>query len=215
VLPSGQKVQVNGTVDLKARRPNRLHVELVSDRKNEQLYYDGVTFTVYQPTAGYYASFAAPPTLHELVDVLEKRYGIDLPLADLFRLGTDEAQIAAIIGARKIGFSMVKNATCTHYAFHQADVDWELWIEDGPQPLPRKIVITTTSERSQPQHVAVMSWNLTPRLDDPIFVFSAPANAQRIDFDVSGTTAHAAPPVPSPQVPANPMPGPIQQGGTP
>jgi hypothetical protein len=184
VLPSGQKVQVNGTVDLKARRPNRLHVELVSDRKNEQLYYDGVTFTVYQPTAGYYASFAAPPTLHELVDVLEKRYGIDLPLADLFRLGTDEAQIAAIIGARKIGFSTVKNATCTHYAFHQADVDWELWIQEGAQPLPRKLVITTLGDKTEPQHTSVMTWDLAPKLDEQTFVFAAPPNATRINFDI-------------------------------
>jgi hypothetical protein len=214
VLPSGQKVQLTGAVELKARRPDRLRVDLVSDSKNEQLYYDGVTFTVYEPTVGYYASFAAPPSLRGLVDVLEKRYGVDLPLADLFRLGTDEAQIAAILGARKVGFSTIKGSVCSHYAFHQPDVDWELWIQEGPQPLPRKLVITTTAERTQPQHTEVMSWNLTPRLDDPIFVFSAPANATRIDFDVLGAPP-AAPPIPSPQAPTRPMPGIIQQGGTP
>ena len=27
-----------------------------------------------------------------------------------------------------------------HYAFREADVDWEVWIQKGDQPLPRKLV---------------------------------------------------------------------------
>jgi hypothetical protein len=185
VLPSGQKVQYTGTVDLKARQPNRLRVDVTSDRKNQQMFYDGATFTIFQPTLGYYASFAAPPTVRGLVDVLEQHYGADLPLADLFRLGSDEAQLAEIRGATMVGWSTIKDTVCAHYAFHQADVDWELWIQEGPLPLPRKLVITTTSEKTEPQHVSVMSWNLTPRIDEPIFVFKPPPRAQRIDFDVA------------------------------
>jgi hypothetical protein len=185
VLGSGQKVEYGGTVILKVKRPNRLRVDLASDRKNERLFYDGRTFTVFQPTVGYYASFAAPSTLRELVDVLEQRYGVDLPLADLFRVGTDDAQLATIRGATIVGRSIVKGSPCTHYAFHQADVDWEVWIQEGAQPLPRKLVITTTSEASRPQHASVMTWNLSPTFDEQAFVFTPPANAQRIDFDVT------------------------------
>jgi len=32
----------------------------------------------------YYATVPAPPTIAELVDRLEKKFGIDLPLVDLF-----------------------------------------------------------------------------------------------------------------------------------
>jgi hypothetical protein len=184
VLASGQKVEYGGTVGLKLWRPNRLRVDVVSDRKNERIFYDGNTFTVFQPAVGYYASFAAPPTVRELVDVLEQRYGVDLPLADLFRLGTDEAQVAAIRGAALVGMSTVKGAPCSHYAFHQADIDWEIWIQDGVQPLPRKLVITTTTERAQPQHTSVLTWNLAPSFDEQVFSFAPPPNAHRIDFDV-------------------------------
>jgi hypothetical protein len=192
VLSSGQKIEYSGTVTMKVRRPNRLRAEVTSDRKDERLFYDGATFTVFQPKLNYYASFPAPPTLRELVDVLERRYGVDLPLADLFRLGTDEAQIAAIRGATMVGWSTVKGAVCAHYAFHQADIDWELWIQEGAQPLPRKLVITTTSERSQPQHVSVLTWNLAPTFDDEAFVVTPPPNAQKIEFDVAGAPAGPA-----------------------
>jgi hypothetical protein len=189
VLASGQKVELGGTVAMRVRRPNRMSVDVRSDRKNERIFYDGTTFTIFQPTLGYYASFPAPPTLGELVDVLEQKYGVDLPLADLFRLGTDEGQIAAVRGATFVGYSTVKGSVCSHFAFHQADVDWELWIQEGAQPLPRKLVITTTTERSQPQHTSVMTWNVSPHLEDQAFVFMAPANAQRIEFDVTKTGA--------------------------
>ncbi len=89
VLPSGQKVQYGGTVDLKIRRPDRMRMDIAGDRRNERMYYDGKTFTVFGENAGFYATFPAPGTLTELKDVLEKRYAIDLPLADLFYWGTE------------------------------------------------------------------------------------------------------------------------------
>lgn len=205
-LPSGQKVQYGGSVELKVRRPSRLRVDVASDRKNERILYDGNLFTVYQPKAGYYASFAAPPNLRELVDVLERRYGLDLPLADLFRLGADEAHLRAIRGATFVGTSTIKGTPCTHYAFHQSDVDWEIWIEEGAQPLPRKLAITTLSEKTQPQHVSVMTWNLAPKLDEQAFAFTPPANAQRIDFDV--TDARIASPQRQHRTAPKPTPGP-------
>jgi hypothetical protein len=189
VLRTGQKVQVGGTVSLKVRRPDRLRADVASDRKTERLVYDGNLFTVYQPKVGYYAQFAAPPNLRELVDVLEGRYGVDLPLADLFRLGTDEAQLRAIRGATLVGYSTVRGAPCAHYAFHQADVDWQVWIEEGAQPVPRKLVITTTSEKSHPQFTSVMTWTLGAKLDPQVFAFTPPTSARRIDFAVGKAAA--------------------------
>ena len=185
VLDNGQKVQRNGVAILKVSRPDRLRADVTSDRRNEQLFYDGKTFTIYQPQLGYYGSFNAPPTLAQLVDEAEQRYGIDMPLADLFAWGTAESPAANLGGAINVGPSVIDGVRCDHYAFHQADVDWQLWIQQGPQPLPRKMVITTTTEKSQPQHSAVLSWDLAPRLDESIFTFTAPATAHRIDFDVA------------------------------
>jgi hypothetical protein len=185
VLDSGQKVQTNGVAILKVSRPDRLRAEVMSDRRNEQIFYDGKTFTIYQPALGYYGSFNAPPTLAQLVYEAEQRYGIDMPLADLFAWGTAQSPAANLRGAISLGPSVVKGVKCDHYAFHEADVDWEVCIEQGARPLPRKLVITTTTERTQPQHVAVMSWDLAPRLDESLFTFKAPATAHRIDFDVA------------------------------
>jgi hypothetical protein len=189
LLPSGQKVQMVGTIELMVRRPDRLRADVRGDRRDEHLYYDGKTFTIYGERVGYYASFQAPATLAELKDVTEKRYGIDLPLADLFYWGTEHDGTSDITAATKVGVSTVEGTACDHFAFRQKDVDWELWIEQGAHPLPRKIVITTTSEKSRPQHGAVLDWDLSPKLTDDLFTFAPPREAHKIEFDVAAGRA--------------------------
>jgi len=186
VIGSGQKVQFSGTVDLKVRRPDRLRMDIASDRRNERIYYDGKTFTVFSDRVGYYAAFPAPGTLAELKDVLEKKYAFDMPLADLFYWGTEQDGTSAILAATKIGTSTVDGYACDHYAFHQKDIDWELWIEQGDRALPRKYVITTTTEKVKPQHSMVLNWDLAPKLDEQMFTFVPPATAHQIEFQPVG-----------------------------
>jgi len=190
VLDNGQKVQFGGTVDFRVRRPNGLRVEVLSDRKQRQFFYNGKTLTLYGPTNGYYASIAAPPTIGELLQVLDQKYGLQFPLTDLFLWGTDKDGLDDIKSAIYIGPSRIGGVDCDHYVFRQADVDWQIWIERGKIPLPRKLVITTTSEPAQPQYVAVLKWDLASKLDDKTFTFVPPKGAQRIEL--ATTTALAA-----------------------
>jgi hypothetical protein len=180
VLDNGQKVQFGGTVDYLVRKPNGMRAEVVSDRKRRQYFYDGKTVTVYGPTNRYYASAAAPPTITELLQFLDQKYDVDLPLADLFLWGTDKDGLDDIKSAINIGPSRIGGIECDHYVFRQADVDWQIWIERGKTPLPRKLVITTTSEPTQPQYVAMLKWDLNPKLNDKTFTFVPPKGAQRI-----------------------------------
>jgi hypothetical protein len=46
--------------------------------------------------------------------------------------------------------------------------------------LPRKLVITTTDEPTQPQYVAVLTWDVAVKLDDKVFAFVPPKGAQPI-----------------------------------
>jgi hypothetical protein len=180
VLDNGQKVQFGATVDYLVRKPNGMRAEVVSDRKRRQYFYDGKTVTVYGPTNRYYASAAAPPTITELLQFLDQKYDVDLPLADLFLWGTDKDGLDDIKSAINVGPSRIGGVECDHYVFRQADVDWQIWIERGKTPLPRKLVITTTSEPTQPQYVAVLKWDLKPKLDNKSFTFAPPKGAQKI-----------------------------------
>jgi hypothetical protein len=65
------------------------------------------------------------------------------------------------------------------------DVDWQLWVQQGETPLPRKLVITTKQEEGQPQYVSNMNWNLSPKINNKLFSFVPPKDAHKIDFAVN------------------------------
>ena len=182
VLPDGQKVQASATANLVAVRPNRLRLAVDGDRHQRLFLYDGRTFTLFAPKLRYYASAPAPPTILQLADSLEDRFDIELPLVDLFRWGTPQAPLSAIRSARFVGNSAVGGVTCGHYAFRQDGLDWEVWIQEGEHPLPRRLVLNTLTDDARPQYTASYTWNLAPSYDDQSFTFVAPSDAHAIAF---------------------------------
>jgi hypothetical protein len=182
VLENGMKVTHSGVTDLLAQTPNRLRAEVSSDLQDRSYIYDGKTFTLYAKRVGYYASVPAPATLAELADRLEDKYDLEIPLVDLFRWGGPKASTSEITVATDIGPASVDGVTCEHYAFRQPGLDWQLWLQLGDYPLPRKLVLTTTSDEARPQHTSVYTWNLAPSFNDGAFSFDPPPGAQKIVF---------------------------------
>jgi hypothetical protein len=180
VLVNGQKVQLDSVANLVAQRPDRLRLEQTSDRQQRYFFYDGKTLTMWAPRPSYYATVAAPPTIVELADVLEDKYAIELPLVDLFRWGGPRSDAATITAATDIGASDVGGTTCEQYAFRQRGLDWQIWIQNGDYPLPRKVVLTTTTDEARPQYSAVYTWNLAPSFEASTFTFVPPAQAHKI-----------------------------------
>jgi hypothetical protein len=122
---------------------------------------------------------SAPPTIGATVATIQDKYGVEIPLADLFQLGVDPTLTARIQSGFDVGPETVGGLACEHYAFRQAAADWQVWIRtDGPA-LPCKMVITTTQDEAQPQYTAVMTWD--PKAPaQAAYTFNPPANAHRI-----------------------------------
>lgn len=173
-----QKVQFAGDGVYRIRRPNAFYLEANTDRRHQQYYYDGTTFTVFSPRMHAYAQRPAPATIREMVDEMRDRYGMEVPLADLFYWGTESVEDVQL--ASVIGFARINDQPAGHYAFRQGDVDWQIWIADGDRPLPLKVVVTTRDDPAQPQFTSVLTWNLSPRFSDATFAFRAPNDAHQI-----------------------------------
>jgi hypothetical protein len=180
VLDDGQTIQFSSKVDLVAARPNRMRTEVTDDEGHRFFYFDGKNFTIYGQVVNYYATVPAPPTLAQLAGDLNDKYGIELPLYDLFEWGTNDANVKRIKAADDIGPSAVDGVTCEQYAFRQEGIDWQIWIQLGEFPLPRKLVIRTLSDDAKPQHSEILTWNLAPSFSDNAFTFDPPPDARRI-----------------------------------
>jgi hypothetical protein len=191
VLDDGQKLQRESTATLLAKVPDRLRLHVSNDRHERLYLFDGKTFTLSAERANMYATLPAPRSIGQLATKLENDFGIDLPLADLFRWGSPQWEGTKFEAAMDAGPSVVGGTTCEQFAFRQEGMDWQVWIQKGDYPLPRKLVITTTNDPARPQHTAVYTWNLAPSFNEAAFVFEPPPGAERVSL---ANEAGAAPP---------------------
>ena len=183
VLDNGQKIQFGGLSKVTLRRPNRLRTEYRGDERRTQGVFDGRTFTIHDLVADVYAVAEMPPEIDAAVDHLFEHYGLSVPIADFVYSDPYEALTKSVYGGYWVGRHSVDGRPCHHLAFSQETIDWQIWIEDGPRPLPRKIVITYNDEQGWPQYTARFThWNVRPHVSDHFFQFHAPEGAGRIDF---------------------------------
>jgi hypothetical protein len=180
VLADGQKLQHTARAELDVARPNRLRVHMSSARSERAIFYDGKTVTLFIPAQKYYSTVAFTASLGELVVQLEDRYGVEIPLYDLFLWGTPAAPLDQIESAMNAGQDVIGTDLCNHYAFRQGPFDWQLWITTGAQPLPRKLVITNRADEARPQSVSLIDWNLKPTFKDAVFTFTPPKGSTAV-----------------------------------
>ena len=105
-----------------------------------------------------------------------------LPLADLLYSDPYAVLMAGVTYGRYLGLHQAAGVDCHHLAFSQETIEWQIWIDAGDKPLPRKLVISYVQEPGEPQYTAVIRrWSLDPKLPDGLFTFEAPEGAQKID----------------------------------
>jgi hypothetical protein len=183
VLETGQKIQFGSVVRGAVQRPDRLRADREGDVVALSLYYDGSHVTLWSPHKQYYASKAAPATLDEVLGFLEEELDMAAPAADLLYSDGGAELLKEATSGLYVGVSEVDGARCHHLAFRAEDVDWQIWIEDGERPLPRKYVITTRDVEGLPQfEVRLGDWEVAAAIPDEEFTFTPPEGATRIEI---------------------------------
>ncbi len=196
IVQSDYKVKKTAVVDMTVRHPDRLRASAVGDDESREFFYDGKTLTIYSPAQKYYATMDSPPTIAATLDAAKAHYDLELPLADLLYLAAGDDLGKNAIEAGDIGPSRIGGVDCEHLALRSPEVDWQIWIEKGNKPLPHKVVITTRNQPTAPQYSAVVTWDLSPKIDDGMFAFKAPDGATAVP--ILPAPAAKAPPTANP-----------------
>jgi len=194
VLTSGQKLQYDSPSTLSVSRPNKLRAHRKGDLANQEFFYDGKTLTLYNPKENLYATTAAPASLDEALDFAREKLDIVAPAAELLYKNAAEKMLKEATAGFVVGPSVIGGAKTTHLAFRGAEVDWQIWIEDGDKPLPRKFILTSTKITGTPQFtVLIRNWDVAAKLSDQEFTFTPGKGAKKIDFlKLSAETATKA-----------------------
>ncbi len=183
VLKSGQKIEFNHSARMSAQRPNKLRAERTGDLVNQVFVYDGKSLTLHNPQDKAYAQVAAPDTLESMLEFARTKYDIVAPAGDLLNRNAYDILMDGVTDGFVVGKAVIEGVRCDHLAFRAPHVDLQVWIQEGAQPLPRKLVITTRDLQNAPQFaVTVTKWNLKPNFGPQTFTFTPPAGAQKVDF---------------------------------
>ncbi len=183
VSPDEPKLQYGGVARVALRRPNQLHVEYDGDEDARTVVIDGQTFTFHDREKDVYAQTDVPSPIDAAIDQAFEQYGFSVPIADLvytdpYRTLIENAQSGSLVGRYA-----VDGVECDHLVFTQEVIDWQIWIEVGPRPVPRKLIITYKTEPGSPQYAARLSdWDFAPRFSDDYFQFDSPTSATEIEF---------------------------------
>lgn len=180
-ISTGQQIQAGRTISFQVRRPDRVHTHVVSPRRNRELIYDGHEITLLDRAHNYYGNIRASGSLDDAMDEASQKFGIEMPLEDFITSNPYRDLTKKVQSGSDIGPVTVMGKPCEHLAFTQGNIDWQVWVEDGPRPVPRKFVITYKDEPGTPQFTAIFThWDFTTVLPDFLFKFEPPPGVTKI-----------------------------------
>lgn len=182
ITPELEKIQFTNSGEALLSRPDKLRAHRVGGYADVALVFDGKTVSILGKNINGYAQFDAPGNVDQLIAALREGHGIAFPGSDLLLSNAYDVLVAGVLEAKHIGRGVIDGRECEHLAFRNADTDWQLWVEVGKTPIPRKMVITSKTMNSAPQYtLRVKSWKtgITPAAD--AFAFAPPAGATRLN----------------------------------
>lgn len=183
VYAGGKKLQYGIEMETFVRRPDRVRVNAEGDLVDKQFYFDGKTITLYDKNDNVYGTMEVPPDIESALDKANKEFGVRVALTDLASPKLCEHIGKKVKHSLYVGLHKVRGVPCHHLSFDGDEVQLQVWIDAGDQPLPRKVVLTHKDLPSSPQWTAYLGdWNFTPQLSDNLFAFTPPQGAEKIKF---------------------------------
>ena len=184
ITPELEKLQFTNSGDMLLSRPDKLRAHRKGGYADVEMVFDGKTVSILGKNLNGYAQLEAPGSVDQLLEALRAGHGVALPGADLLQSKSYDTLVAGVLEAKHIGRGVIDGVECEHLAFRNFDTDWQLWVEVGDRPMPRKMVITSKTVNNAPQYtLRVKNWktDVVPAAD--AFTFLPPANATQLNPD--------------------------------
>lgn len=194
ITPAMEKIQFTSSGTLLLSRPSAIKANRTGGYADVEMVFDGKAVTIFGKNINGYTQIDASGTVDQLIDTLRDR-GMAVPGADLLLSNVYDTLIGDVLEAKYIGHGVVGGVECDHLAFRNQETDWQLWIERGDNPIPRKYVITTKSVGAAPQYTLVIGdWQTDVQTTDADFTFTPPEGAKELGQDALAELNDIPPP---------------------
>jgi len=156
-------------------RPDAMRITMQSKGAKEvdaDLYYDGWRLTFVDHRRKTWAWASVPQTLDAMLDEIFWRFDLPIPMQDMLYTSPYDKLMTEDTASRYEGREEIEGRACDRFAFTHAAVDWEIWIEAGETPLPRRLDILHKSLEGQPKsEIVFTAVDLAAAVDEAIFTF--------------------------------------------
>ena len=127
-------------------------------------WYNGKTMTIAAHPQKVFAQAPMPETIDRTLDALAERYDMALPMGDLFYSSAEKALLSDTTTGGYVGTENVGDTPCSHLAFQDVGVDWEMWLPVQGEPLPKRLKVVQKRRTGQPVvDVTFTAWNFAPQ----------------------------------------------------
>lgn len=175
----------SGSVTLE--RPDKFKATRAGGFVNLEMSYDGKTFTLFGKDANVFVQEPLEGTIDNLVYTLTVEKNRPLPAADLLLTDSYDALMAGVVDVKDLGSGVIGGVECDHFAFRADEVDWQIWIAQGPQPYPCRYSITSLAIMGQPQYsVQLSNWKAGSDVAATGFTFKNTTGAEEVDLEDLG-----------------------------
>lgn len=179
----GAMIQYGHERTILVSRPDKLQSIVEGDLRHDAVFYDGKKLTVWNPSENVYAQLDTPPTIQETLAMIREKYGLELPASDIVVPNIYEQIEKVALEGRYVGLHSVDGHPCHHILLAGPRADWQLWIDAGDKPVPRKIVISYRERPGHPQcTLHFKSVEAPATLAPETFMFEPPAGAEKVPF---------------------------------
>jgi hypothetical protein len=182
MLRTGQKLQLCSSYSLLFRRPSEFRIGVKGKVADAEFLYDGKTLTLYGKKPNVYVQRELAGTTDDAIRAWERETGIAATGADLLLTQSYAILTKGVRSSDYFGTGWVNGVECHHLSLRKKNVDLQIWVRTGDQPVPMKYVITTKWMTGAPQFELVLrDWNTSPEIVKGGFTFAVPQGAKKLD----------------------------------
>lgn len=177
-----RKLQFVSSGTATVSRPDNIHITRTGGFADLDVVFDGTTLSILGKNLDAYAQVEAKGSLDDLIDRLADA-GVNAPGGDLLASNIFDGLMDGVTDAKHIASAFVDGVECEYLAFRTPDTDWQIWIEAGEHPIPRRYVITSKHIVMAPQYtLEISNFKSGAEVAAASFKFDKPATAKKVDL---------------------------------
>jgi hypothetical protein len=180
----GQTLHFDALERVAMRRPDKMAwVTLSDDGTVDRGWLSEGQFTLLKQPANMWGTISVPSAIPEAVGILVGEYDLDVPFQDLLSGDPAERWIGEdATSVEYVGEEWLLGSWTDHVAVRKPGVDLEVWIRQGAEPFPAKMMVILTEDEGRPSYVArFRRWSTSLPQGDATFEFTVPDDAQRVE----------------------------------